>query len=94
MITATPTTIKLSSLEFDFGSPDEYSITEAEKATLTSDWLNTNLHPQLNTNSTIEIYTRSEIEAIVADYISNNTGWCVAGFTIDWDKSVVPDLTD
>ena len=92
MITATPTTIKLSTLEFDFGSSDEYSFTQEEQDTLTADWLNTNLHPELNTNSTIQDYTRTEVEAIVADYISDNSGWCVAGFTIDWDQRVVPDL--
>ena len=94
MITATPTTIKLSSLEFDFGNPDEYPITEAEKATLTADWLNTDLQLELNTGSTIEDYTRTEVEAIVADYISDNSGWCVASFTIDWDRSDIAVLSN
>ena len=88
------TSIKLSSLSLDFGDPTEYPISQEEKDTLISDWTNTLLHLDLDTNSNTEDYSRSSIEAIVCDFISDNTGWLVNGFTIDWNNSKTPALTN
>ena len=92
MLTSTLASIKLSSLSLDFGSPDEYPISQEEKDTLIADWTNTLLHLELNTNSTAEDYSRSSIEAMVCEFISDNTGWLVDAFTIDWDNSKTPVL--
>ncbi len=88
------TSIKLSSLSLDFGDPTEYPISQAEKDTLIADWTNTLLHLDLDSNSTAEDYSRSSIEEIVCDFISDNTGWLVDAFTIDWDNSKTPVLTN
>jgi len=92
MLTSTLASIKLSALSLDFGSPDEYPISQEEKDTLIADWTNTLLHLELNTNSTAEDYSRSSIEHIVCEFITDNCGWLVDGFTIDWDNSKTPAL--
>ena len=92
MLTSTLASIKLSALSLDFSSPEEYPISQEEKDTLIADWTNTLLHLELNTNSTTEDYSRSSIEQMVCDFITDNCGWLVDGFTIDWDNSKTPAL--
>ncbi len=87
------TSIKLSALSLDFGDPTEYPISQEEQDTLIADWTNTLLHLDLDTNSNTEDYSRSSIEEIVCEFITDNCGWLVNGFTIDWDNSTVTALS-
>ena len=93
--TATPTaparqaSIILDAIEFDFGQDGEYPITDAAKDDLTSSWLSTPIVLELNTNSTTETYTREELTTMVAELITNNSGWIVNSISIEWNQSTV-----
>ena len=83
-------TLVLNSLAFDFGSPDEYPISPVEQSDLTAEWLATPIELELNTGSTIEEHTPSELLDMATEYISNNSGWLVSAISINWDRSYYP----
>jgi len=80
----------LGSLAFDFGAPGEYPISPIQQSDLTAEWLATPIELELNTNSTIEDHTPSELLDMATEYITDNSGWLVSAISIDWDRSYYP----
>ena len=80
----------LDTLTFDFGKDGEYPISPAEQQDLTAEWLATPIELELNTGSTIEDHTPSELLAMATEYITDNSGWLVSAISIDWDRSWYP----
>jgi len=80
----------LDTLAFDFGEDGEYPISPSQQADLTAEWLATPIELELNTGSTIEEHSPSELLDMASEYISNNSGWLVSAISIDWERSCYP----